>query len=42
MILRRQQYKLNFGPELKKWAKYLHKIILASAKAIPEKEKVGT
>ena len=42
MLLRRQQYKIDLGPELKTWANYLHANILASAKALPEKEKVGT
>ena len=31
MLIRRQQDKLDFGPELKTWANSLHEIILASA-----------
>ena len=33
MLLRRQQYKLDFGQELKTWENALHEIILVSAKA---------
>ena len=42
VLLRRQQYELGFGPELKTKAIYLLEFFLASTRVLPEKEEIDS